>query len=820
MSYKSTRTSLLIDYYENDSDKVKLFTQLDTGLSVGDVVYISGGDLDNVSILFLNDTNPYTNTELFGYKILAVYPSTNAITIDYDYSGSLSIGSKSVISRTAFSAGEFIYGNFYDGVMGQDGYENLMSFGPETIPSFYSSSISNLPLRMFNGVFKYGIFREGRIGDFTGALISPISTTGIKNTPIIGGGVTTTTTGINNDGLGYITLMDAFSYGNNTYPSLMHFYNGTILGGNWINGIFDSGYMKSSINTTIFTTGTANGGTLENVKWENGNASNVTFLNNTIKSTSLSVDGTNSFLRFHMTKENINLFSDTDYIIITDIENAMSLIPAGGGYNEVVFKDSFLYVDQLTDRYIDEGTNTYYLEIAMPTWFDYLNVAMYNQLTSITFAYVKTGIVSGSIFGGILSEYGSTDYSNLQFGGVIASAAVYSSTLLVGTINNSRIISSYLKNGSATMSWIQNGRYANINTNTACISGGVFEAGQYSNTTFKFEPYGATGVIIAGGYFDMSVADNNIYWDTINYMSGIFPTYSGPIYPYPGLVYTNTNIVETEWLYQLPGSAPAPQIYAIINNGAYNSNIYSVTAALLTSLNEYDRPVDGDPVTFKVAATGTPVALDTFSTFITSPQAVQIDLLNDAHYKGLPAGVLPFETYNGSFKPLTSFPASYKMKILRPYPTYTYPITYAITIVARNVNTLVEHEYTLVYPAVFALPVTPPGEFYEFYVKVVAPGADSLPGNALVVTNFTVAENTLPYAGSPFPPGQIIPNIYTPAPYSSPTIYQLYGMPPNSVIFPGNNTTFTYDVNLSVDTRLLPSSPAVPVSISAMFQLT
>lgn len=819
MSYKSTRSSLLIDYYENDSGKVKLFTQLDTGLSVGDIVYIQGGDFDNVSILFLNDTNPYVNTELFGYTVLTVYPSTNAITIDYEYNGSLSVGTKTVISRTAFSAGEFIYGNFYDGVMGQE-YPDLMKFGPETIPSFYSTSITALPLRMFNGVFKYGTFRAGRVGDFTGALISPVSVSGIKNTLITGGGISTVVTGINNDGLGYITLMDALEYGSDAYPSLMRFYNGTILGGEWINGIFDNGLMKSLFSTSIFTNGTANGGTFENVKWENGNASSVTFNNNTIRSTNLSVDGTNSFLRLHMTKENINLFSDTDYIMLTDIENPMSLIPAGGGYNEVVFEDSFLYVDQLTDRYIDDGTNTYYLEIAMPTWFDYMNIAAYNLMTGVTFAYVKAGVVSGSIFGGMLSNILETAYDNLQFGGVIGSTVVYNSTLLAGTITSSRIKSSYLKNGTASMSWIQDGRYGSINTSMVRVSGGVFESGQYSNTTFKYEPYGATGIILAGGYFDMSVADNNIYWDTINYMSGIFPTYSGPTYAYPGLVYANTNIVETEWLYQLPGSSLVPQQYAIANSGPYNSNKYSVVAALLTSLYEYDRPVDGDPVTFKVAASGTPVALDSFSTFITSPQAVQIDLLNDGHYKGLSPGVLPIESYDGNFKPTTSFPASYKMKILRPYPTYTYPVSYVITIVAKNLNTLVEYEYNLVYPATFALPATPPGEFYELYVKITSPGTNSLPGNALNVTTFTVDENAVPYAGSPFPAGQNIPDVYSPAPYTSPTSYKLTGVPPNSVIFAGNNTTFTYDITLGLNTRLLPGGPVTPTTVSAMFQLT
>jgi hypothetical protein len=72
MSYRNTRSTSLINYYENDSGKIKLFTELDTGLTVDDVVYISGGDLDNQKNLYLNSFDPYNNTNFYGYKIIAV----------------------------------------------------------------------------------------------------------------------------------------------------------------------------------------------------------------------------------------------------------------------------------------------------------------------------------------------------------------------------------------------------------------------------------------------------------------------------------------------------------------------------------------------------------------------------------------------------------------------------------------------------------------------------------------------------------------------------------------------------------------------------
>jgi hypothetical protein len=599
---------------------------------------------------------------------------------------------------------------------------------------------------------------------------------------------------------------------------LFKFYNGSILGGTWNNGVFDNGYLASKKYKLKWLDGIANNGIYENVMWSKGSANSGEFRNNTILSTNLTVDVIPNYLRIHLSKENIKLFDINDTIILNNIEPGFILNPIGI-YNEVEFRDSFQYTSTVNNVYINELTATYYVEIPIPLWLNYANLVFYNNLCNITFAYINKGNITASINGGIISDI-ANNFDDVILGGNVTNVVINKCVYNNGNVTNSLIKNIYWRMGNITTSWIWNGRFNTINTNLCLINGGVIEnGGNYDSTTFKYvSNLDAVGIILSSGYFTMSVADSNINWDNINYISGIFPTYSGPTVVYPGTLLTNTNVTETAWVYQPPTTTLIPQIYTIAF-GNYSSNLYHNFATIMSNLYEYDKPTINEAVSIKITNSGGVFPLDTFYKFLDTTDITQINNANIALYNGSPS-IGPVVSYPGNFKPAANFTASAKMKIYRNQPIITYPFGYTLTVVIRNLTTLVEFEYLSLYPAPMNITTTSPGQNFEILLKITAIGGttNSLPSNAITTTTFTTTKNGLPYTTSPYGVGFVAPNLYGPVYYIAPQLYSVIntttGLP---VSFPGDVITDVYNINIVVNSRINPVSTVVPITVNAKF---
>ena len=121
------RTVSLLNYAQAAQGKTAFYTELDSGVVVGDRVFIIGGPFDNVSALH----NPGLLTSLFteqawkGYAVESVNRILNEVVLNIDFVAGVQpcVINNAVVEvqlcKSAFLNGSFKAGQWQEGVFGQ-----------------------------------------------------------------------------------------------------------------------------------------------------------------------------------------------------------------------------------------------------------------------------------------------------------------------------------------------------------------------------------------------------------------------------------------------------------------------------------------------------------------------------------------------------------------------------------------------------------------------------------------------------------------------------------------------------------------------------
>ena len=141
MSIQSTskNSAKVVQHNQDSNNNLILYTELNTDISVGQLVFVIGGSLDNT---LLELTNIYAN----GYKVLFI--DGNAITLDITTPEEIDI-SNTYLSITSMLSGEFNGGNFNGGSVGKYNTDSVLFNNKDTSAQFN------------NGIFIGGDFLQG-----------------------------------------------------------------------------------------------------------------------------------------------------------------------------------------------------------------------------------------------------------------------------------------------------------------------------------------------------------------------------------------------------------------------------------------------------------------------------------------------------------------------------------------------------------------------------------------------------------------------------------------------------------------------------------
>lgn len=267
---RDSRTVFLLDTTSNDNGRLRVYTELDAGLNIGDTVYVIGGGLDRFHSFERASSLSalYSGNLWAGYKVHAFDRVINAVTLDVPYNAAVTIRvdgltgntGRAVLCKNAFLNGDFRKGTWKEGSFGQQNKpKGRATFG-------VSAGQQTAAVTLWaNGIWQNGVMRSGYFYSRTDPFSRPtykFELSGAVRVPVP---VTA-----NNGGLGYNVWMkgdwgtSALAAENATWN------NGSFQGGNWYNGAFYKGEMASVVERAIWTDGTWSAGTAVNVVWRAG----------------------------------------------------------------------------------------------------------------------------------------------------------------------------------------------------------------------------------------------------------------------------------------------------------------------------------------------------------------------------------------------------------------------------------------------------------------------------------------------------------------------------------------------------------------------
>lgn len=576
MANRITRSVKLLNYIQNDNGLTKFYSELDSGLIIGDYVYFSGGNYDNSSTSYNNSFNPFSNKK---YVVKSINNNDNSFTLNITYTGTnVQIADEDVfISRTCFITGQIAYPNIGDGIFGRLYKTNDLIIGTSVIPS---------PIRNINPVYLYqGIFNGGEIKQiqwakyaFSGPVPSINSNkVQLANIPI------KVAVGANNDGFGY-SLFRSGIFGSSNYGlNFIKWNNGKFYGGIFENGIWYNGEMSSIYDICSFVTGTWNNGIAKDVIWYDGTWLNGSWYGaNNINIISMSINGGN--LRCVVEDKYLELFSNGDDILLTGILGTGQTVDGDSDYNNYIATVN--NSNPLSDGYIQFT----YPSSVLPLSFNYINA-------KITFSkFIKGNFSGGIAYNGVFGNTGLTADTDINFIGT-GYSIVFLNGYLNGTINRSNMYgSSKLYNGlynfsNITGSSIYDGQLKDSNINECNFDGGFFINSTSIGSSIGNSLNLSSKVIWVNGTFINSIANENILWKKVNYVNGQWAYPASYLqYMIPNTTYINYGTITTM---QLP--IAGNQTYNIIQDNLGTLKTPAVATALRLSPYFVDVSL-GDPI--------------------------------------------------------------------------------------------------------------------------------------------------------------------------------------------------------------------------------